>query len=330
MLHPLKSIIIGAGLFGTKRLRACLDMPRDFTVVGIIDSSDAQRKNIQKQFHIPTYSSLSEMKETADFAIVATPNAYHADMTISALKKGMHVLCEKPLAPTQKEAQRIETASKRYNKFVKTGSNHRFFHTVQKAKELYDRGAIGKLLHFKSSIGINGQRVSGKWFWDPEMSGGGSFIDNGCHLLDIARMFMGNFVSCHAHMANVYWKKSPVEDMGTAIYVTRDNRQAIIMSSWIQWAGYLHIELWGEKGYIIVDSTGRDTVTLGGKTGIFTTYDYSNEPKNSYHRELLYMKQCILSGTTPTPSAKDGTAVIGMIQSAYTSSRTKSWSHIPT
>ena len=116
-----------------------------------------------------------------------------------------------------------------------------------------------------------------------------------------------------------------MEDVGSAIYITGDNRQAIITSSWIQWAGYVHIELWGEKGYIVIDSTTHDTVTVGGKDGTFVVYDYSNETKDSYHRELLYLAECIRTNKQPTPNAKDGAAVIGMIEAAYTSSTKHTW-----
>lgn len=322
---PIRVVIVGAGFFGTKRLSACLALQKDFQVVGVVDPVEEQRARIAKQFGVPVVQNLKSLTQKANLAIIATPNAFHAGMSIEAMKRGMHVLCEKPLATTAVDAKKIVIAAKRYHKIVKTGSNHRFFHTVQKAKELYDQGTIGKLLFFKGSIGTNGSRVSRKWFWNPAVSGGGTFIDNGCHVLDLARMFMGDFISCTAAMTTSLWKEARVEDIGSAIYVTKDHRQAVITASWLQWAGYLHIELWGEKGYIIIDSTTHDTVTVGGKEGTFTTYDYSNEQKDSYHRELLYLAECIRKGTLPSPNATDGTAVISMIEAAYKASKKHIW-----
>ena len=242
---PLRVVIVGAGFFGTKRLSACLALPNDFQVIAVVDPVDEQRGRIAKQFGVPVAPNLKSLTQKADLAIIATPNAFHADMSIEAMKMGLHVLCEKPLATTHSDAKKITAAAKKYDRIVKTGSNHRFFHTVQKAKELYDEGAIGKLLFFKGSIGTNGARVSRKWFWNQKVSGGGTFIDNGCHLLDIARMFMGDFVSCTAAMTTNLWKETHVEDVGSAIYKTKDQRQAVITGSWLQWAGYLNIELCG-------------------------------------------------------------------------------------
>ncbi|MBP9814099.1 Gfo/Idh/MocA family oxidoreductase [Candidatus Woesebacteria bacterium] len=322
---PLRVIVIGAGFFGTKRLEACLALPNTFTVVGVVDPDASSQERIKTRYKLPTASSLSLLNIPADLAIIATPNLYHAKASIEAMKYGLHVLCEKPLAISKKDAHHIALAAIKYKRIVKTGSNHRFFHTVQKAKELVDNRKIGNILFFKGSIGTNGERVSKRWFWQSAISGGGTFIDNGCHLLDIARMFMGDFKSCTATMTTNLWKQSKVEDVGSAIYITGDNRQAIITSSWIQWAGYVHIELWGEKGYIVIDSTTHDTVTVGGKDGTFVVYDYSNETKDSYHRELLYLAECIRTNKQPTPNAKDGAAVIGMIEAAYTSSTKHTW-----
>lgn len=325
---PLRVVIVGAGFFGTKRLAACLELPNDFQVIGVVDPVTSQQERIAKQFGVPVSSTLAAFAQTADLAVIATPNAFHAKMSIEAMKYGLHVLCEKPLATTGSDAKKISATAKKYHKIVKTGSNHRFFHTVQKAKELYDKGAIGSLLFFKGSIGTNGTRVSRKWFWDSSISGGGTFIDNGCHILDIARMFMGNFISCTAAMTTNLWKETRVEDVGSAIYKTKDHRQAVITASWLQWAGYLHIELWGDKGYIIIDSTTHDTVTIGSKDGIFTTYDYSNEKKDSYHRELLYFADCIQKKRQPEPNADDGARVIAMIEAAYKASLKHIWTQI--
>lgn len=328
MKKRVRVVIVGAGAFGTKRLSACLAMPKIIEVVAVVDPSARQRDRISDSHHVLAVPDFQSLTKKADLAIIATPNVYHTEMSITAMRHNMHVLCEKPLATTLADAKKIIAASKKYKRIVKTGSNHRFFHTVEKAKELFDQGKIGKLLFFKGSIGIDGSKVSRNWLLDPATAGGGTFIDNGCHLLDMARMFMGNFTRCTAVMTNNLWKEARVEDVGSAIYMTKDNRQAIITTSWLQWAGYSHIELWGEKGYIITDSTTHDTVTIGGKDGIFTTFDYSNEKKDSYHRELLYLASCIQKNKQPNPDAADGAAVISMVEAAYKASKKKTWVHI--
>lgn len=325
---PIRVVIIGGGFFGSKRLEACLSLPNSFTVVAIVDPSEPQRAKIKEMYGLPTYKTLDDFPDLADLAIIATPNSFHADASISALKKGMHILCEKPLSTNTRDAKRIVRMAKKYKRLVKMGSNHRFFYSLMKAREEVEAGTIGKLLHFKGSIGSNGSRVSGKWFWNKALSGGGTFIDNGSHLVDIARMFMGNFERVTASMETNMWNSAGVEDMGTAIFRTQDGRQAIISSSWYQWAGYLHIELWGDKGYIIIDSHEKDIVTIGDISGGSTVYDYSEKKRDSYQRELMYVAACIKKNEQPSPNAEDGKEVIALIESAYKAANRKRWTHV--
>jgi predicted dehydrogenase len=325
--RKLRVIVVGGGYFGKKRLYACQDLSKDIEVVGLVESDDRKAQNLSHQYHLTCKPNLVDYRGShVDAAIICTPNVTHPELAIRALSLGWHVLCEKPLAINSVQAKKISSAAIRYHRFVKTGSNHRFFPPVQKAYHLVQSGKIGDILSFKGSIGNDGTHTANGWFWDKSVSGGGTFIDNGCHLIDLARMFMGDFSSCTGLAANVFWKKTAVEDIGTGIFVTGDGGQAVISSSWIQWRGYLYFELWGTKGFIIVDMRDKDTLTFGrrGETQV-KTYDFSGEPKNSYHRELLYFKDCIFKNIPPKPDARDGARVIDMIEAVYTSNKTHKW-----
>lgn len=322
----IKTVLVGGGYFGQKRIKACLDLKNDLSIVGIVDSDQQKLKSVKKNYSLPTFNKLSDIKEKFDLAIISTPNNTHAELSIQALSMGANVLCEKPLASNSKDALRIVKAAKKYELLVKTGSNHRFFSSVQKAFELYKNGEIGELLSFRGSIGNTGQQTANSWFWQKETSGGGTFIDNGCHLIDIARMFMGDFEKCVGHTDQLFWKKANVEDFGTSIFYTKKQKHAMITSSWLQWHGYLYFELWGNNGYIIVDSRDQDTLKLGKKNNpLCTIYDFSNYPKNSYHQEILYFVDCIRKKTQPHPNAEDGYQVIKMIEAIYESSEQKKW-----
>jgi len=324
--HKLCIIVVGCGYFGLKRIQACSELKKEIEISGVVDVDIGKAKETAELFHVPYAKSLSEItkKIAVDAAIIAVPNVYHAPLIAEALKNNLHVLCEKPLAINMKEVNKIVNISKRYNLLIKTGSNHRFFPTIIKASELINAHAIGKILVFKGSIGNNGDHAANSWFWNKKISGGGTFIDNGCHLLDLARMFMGDFDSCISSISNLYWNKANVEDAGTALYKTKDGRQAIISASWIQWGGYMYIELWGTDGYIIIDSKKGDTIVYGNKKNSQQKiFDLSQTAINSYHKEILYFKECITSKISPNPGVDDGVQVVKMIEAAYRSSKTK-------
>ena len=324
----LRFIVVGCGYFGLKRIDALQSLAGNVHLTGVVDADIQKAKTIAAKLKIPYATSITALlrHSKADAAIISTSNNTHARLTVEALSDSLHVLCEKPLASDTAMADKIVQATKKYKRIVKTGSNHRFFPTVKKTHELFTQGAIGKLLHFRGSIGNNGSHTQNSWFWNKNISGGGTFIDNGCHLLDLARMFMGDFVSCVGHTTSVYWKKTRVEDVGTGIFITADQRQATISSSWIQWRGYIYFELWGDKGYIIVDSREGDRVIWGKRDGTKPrTFDLTKIPKTSYQDEIAYFIDCIQKGRQPIPSAQDGQKVIQMIEAVYSSAKKKKW-----
>ena len=325
---PLSMAVAGCGYFGGKRLQACAKIPDEITLRAVMDADETRAAQAGAAAGVPHFSDFKALLDEADIdaVILAVPNNMHGPMSVQALEAGKHVLCEKPLATRPSEAERIVDAAESSGKFVKTASNHRFFPTVTKAYELYTSGRIGEILSFRGAIGNDGGLTHDSWFWKKEVAGGGTFIDNACHLLDIARMFMGDFSMCLGQVANLYWKQAEVEDYATGIFVTEEGRQALITSSWTQWTGYFYFELWGDAGYIFVDSRGADKVTVGDNhKGVVRTYDFGRYPITSHRDELSYFAKSITMGEQPIPSAADGLAVIKMIDGVYRSTAERTW-----
>ena len=184
---------IGLGSFGKKRARAIKES-KFAKLVALYDNNPSILDNASKELHVPIKDYKEILKDnTIEVLAICTPNKFHKDIIIAALNAGKHVFCEKPLARNFKEAQEIYEISKKTNKVVQVGSNHRYFESVKYAKKLVDQGVIGEVLSFNGRIGHNGERLKDTWFWKKEISGGGTLLDNGCHLLDLSRYFMGNF-----------------------------------------------------------------------------------------------------------------------------------------
>lgn len=320
--------VVGCGYFGSKRLQACSKIPNEIDLRAVMDADATRAAQAGEEAGVPSFSNFTTLLDEIDIdaVILAVPNNMHGSMSVQALEAGKHVLCEKPLAISPSEAQSIVDAVERSGKFVKTASNHRFFPTVSKALELYTSGRIGEILSFRGAIGNNGGLTHDSWFWNKGIAGGGTFIDNACHLLDIARLFMGTFSMCLGQVANLYWKEAEVEDYATGIFVTEGGRQALITSSWTQWTGYFYFELWGDAGYIFVDSRGVDKVTVGdNRNGVVRTYDFGRYPISSHQDELSYFVKSIMADEQPLPSAEDGLEVIKMIDGVYRSTAEKTW-----
>lgn len=316
-----KTVVLGVGSFGEKRARAVKESLLG-ELVGVADISVERAIQVAQRLNVRPFTVNEVFEKEADVVCVAAPNKYHMSLTVKALESGKHVLCEKPLSSNAEEAEKMVEASKKTGEFLKMGSNHRYFTSVRRAYEIFESGEIGDIVGFNGRIGNNGERVKESWFWDKEVSGGGTLLDNGCHLIDIARWFMGDFSKVMGVTSNIYWKQCPVEDTACGIFVTNKGKMAVISSCWRQMAGYLHFEINGTDGYITVDGRfdthGGDKVYWqgnGGKT--IRCEDFGHIPPNSYVLELDDFYKALQDGKQPEPSGEDGLKIMGMIDRIY-------------
>ncbi|MBT3344473.1 MAG: Gfo/Idh/MocA family oxidoreductase [Gemmatimonadetes bacterium] len=127
-----------------------------------------------------------------DIIDICTPNMYHAPLTIAALEAGKHVICEKPLAPTPADVQRMIEARDRSGKMLMTAQHFRFQGKSQAMKAELETGVLGDIYHARSWMLRRGGAPVRPGFILKEHSGGGPCIDIGVHILDLTLWFMGN------------------------------------------------------------------------------------------------------------------------------------------
>ena len=307
---------------GLKRIQSIEESGR--SLVCVFDSDQSKGKELAKRMGCKLCRSYLEVTRDpkVDCVIVSTPNKYHTSISISALKNGKHVFCEKPLARTPEEALRIVKAAERNRVFLKTGSNVRYFPNVIKAKELLDNSEIGETMFMRGWIGNSGLHLKKPWFSDPDMAGGGTFLDNGTHMLDLTRWFLGEMEECTGFVSTRFHPVRPLEDLGMGLFKTTDGKLAFIQSSWVEWGDYFYIEIYGKKGYIRVDSRFPICKTiLGKKNDIVQAFDYSKQPVTSYRLELESFVKAIHEGRQPLPSGYDGLKAVEMAHAIYQSSK---------
>ena len=319
----MKFALIGTGSFGIKRASAVKNSKKG-ELIKVFDTNSDNLEKAANLLQVSKANSLEDILEDKNIETICicTPNKFHKDLILKALDNGKHIFCEKPLAMSLEEANKIFEYSKNLKNKVQVGSNHRFFESVKFAKKLVDQDEIGKILSFNGRIGHNGERIQNSWFWKKELSGGGTLIDNGCHLLDLSRYFMGNFISGSGSTSNIYWKKNiEVEDTATGNFKTKDGRIATIMASWRLLSGYFFIELNGSEGYINIDgrfdSHGGDKVFWRGKDKKINSKDFSSIKPNSYGEEIDYFIDNVQAGKDCSPSIKDGLEVMRMVNFIY-------------
>jgi predicted dehydrogenase len=249
--------IVGAGLIGNKRAEAIRALGAG-DVAAVCDVDVSKAKDLAARFGAEAVSdwSLITGNGRLDAVIVATPNAFSKDIVVAALEKGKHVLCEKPLGRNATEAETIYRAAKKALKVLKTGFNHRHHPAVWKAKELVAAGGLGELYYVRCVYGHGGRPgYENEWRASREICGGGELLDQGVHVVDLFRWFLGDFVEASGQVLTCYWPME-VEDNAFAIFKTARGRIAQMHTSWTQWKNKFLFEVFGEKGYAIIDGLG--------------------------------------------------------------------------
>jgi predicted dehydrogenase len=322
MTNKLRFAVIGCGRMGMRRMKSITSHSAT-ELVCLSDNDEVAAKKVSKEmgcdFHPDWEKAVG--RTDVDFVVVSVPNKLHNPIATEALKQGKHVWCEKPLARNPEEAFSIVKAAAKTERFLKVGSNLRYFPSVQKAKQLLDSSAIGEVLFLRGWVGNAGWPTK-MWFSDAELSGGGTFLDNGCHLLDISRWFMGEARECVGQVSTLHWDISPLEDNGMGIFTFDKGKLAFIHSSWTEWAEYMYLEVYGSQGYIRVDNRGTKCITtLGKQDGKQEVFDYSDVPAQSHVLEFNDCIQAISNSKQPLPNGFDGLRAVQMAYGVYQSSR---------
>ena len=127
-----------------------------------------------------------------DIAVVATTHDALAPISTAALLAGKHVLCEKPLGRNPREARQAVIAAEQSGRVLKVGYNHRYHPAIQKLHEVCTAGEIGPLLSIRARYGHGGRPgYDREWRTNPAKAGGGELLDQGAHLIDLAKWLLG-------------------------------------------------------------------------------------------------------------------------------------------
>ena len=320
-MDKIRCSVVGCGRMGLRRARTIVNHPEaELRYVSDVNSELA--KKVAQDFGVEAVEVGEAIsKSDVDCVIVSVPNKFHPEIVIPALERGKHVWCEKPLARNPEEGWKMVEAAIKNDCFLKVGSNLRYFPSVQKGKELLDAEAIGEILFLRGWVGNSGWQLK-SWYSEVELIGGGTFLDNGVHLLDIYRWFLGEAVECIGYVSTAYWPVHPLEDNGMGIFKFENGCLAFLHSSWTEWADYMYMEIYGKEGYIKIDNRMPNCITiLGRKDGSQEIFDFSRLPPKSYELEFNDFIKAIKENQQPSPSGFDGLRAVEMAFGVYESAK---------
>ena len=199
-----------------------------------------------------------------DAVFTCTPNFLNKPLTIQALEAGKHVFCEKPPAFNSSEVVEIMAAEKQSGKNLMYGFNHRHHESIQYMKKLIDSGEYGKVLWLRGRYGKSTDKTFFEtWRAKKELAGGGILLDQGIHMLDLFLMLGGDFDKVQADVSNRYWNLD-IEDNVFAIYKnSQTGVTASLHSTMTQWRHLFSLEVFLEKGYLVLNGLKTSSGTYG-------------------------------------------------------------------
>ena len=261
MSDPLKVGIAGYGIVG-KRRRQCIDMHSRLQTVAVCDQTfDGEGLLEDGIRHYANYERLLE--EDLDILFVAMSNDMAPVVTIAGLEKGLHVFCEKPPGRDMDDIADVIACEKKHPDLkLKYGFNHRYHDSVIDALKIVHSGELGKVVNLRGVYGksklITFDQTS--WRTERKMAGGGVLLDQGIHMVDLIRLFAGEFIDVHSFISNSVWDHD-VEDNAYALMRTKDGKVAMLHSSATQWRHRFSLEITLSKG-----SMGLSGILSGSKS----------------------------------------------------------------
>lgn len=252
--------VVGCGLIGQKRAKA-LGTSGKLVACADIDMNRAEA--LARPVGAKAFRDWRELvwSPLVDVVIVATLHDSLAEITVAAAEAGKHVLVEKPAARTAAELVPVMAAAAKHGVKVHVGFNHRYHRSLRKAKEIVESGALGELMFVRARYG-HGARLGyeKEWRSNPALSGGGELIDQGPHLIDLSRWFLGEMTEVQG-FAHTYFWDMPVDDNGFMLLKTAKKQAAFLHASCTEWKNLFSMEIYGKLGKL-------DLSGLGGSYGL--------------------------------------------------------------
>lgn len=230
--------IVGMGLIGKKRATA-------------LGSRCVATCDVEQSF----YNVIA--RDDVDAVVVATPHHLLAGIAHRAVYHDKHVLIEKPGAVDPEQLRAVHHFALERNVRVQVGYNLRFHPAIAQAKKLVDAGAIGPLMYVHGFYG-HGARVGydREWRMQKAKAGGGSLLDQGSHLIDLSRWFLGPLVPVAGHTSRSFWTAAEVEDNAFVSLRTAAGQTAWLRASCSEWKNRFLFEVYGTTGKLVVDGIG--------------------------------------------------------------------------
>ena len=336
-MRKTKVALFGAGFIADIHMESYIRFVPEAEVVAVYARSMQKAEAFAARHGIErAYDNVELLLATTDCEVVdiCLPNYMHHEACMLAANASKHVIVEKPLCLSIKEADEMIAACKRSGKFLMYAEELCFAPKYERVRSIVDSGAVGDVFMLKQAEQHSGPHS--RWFYESEKAGGGVLMDMGCHAFAWFRWMLNNppIRSVYANLQHVM-HDTDAEDHSLVI-VEFDTQHGIVtglaQNSWCKQGGMDdHMEVYGTEGVAYGDLFKGNSSLLYSLKG----YDYASEKAGAtqgwtfpifeeafnqgYPAELKHFINCVRTGETPKVTGEDGKAVLEILHAAYAS-----------
>jgi predicted dehydrogenase len=341
-MEKLKIGSIGCGSIIPKHIRAVIENSDKMELLAVCDTVPGKTDMAVDEYikaggtggrHIKKYTDYMKLLEDPDIYVVtvATVSGIRPKIALDALDAGKHVILEKPMALSVKEADEIVKKSEEKNLKVAVCHQLRFMPHMMKLKEAVASDALGKLVHASASMRWNrndeyysSSPWRGTWEYD-----GGAFMNQAIHVIDLMLWFMGPAARVYAE-TGTFLKKIEAEDAGAAVIRFKNGAVGTVEASVCVYPENLEetLGIFGEKGTVLIGGKALNRVEVWNIEGE-APFEAIQIPTNLH--TLLYrdMADAVINDRQPLINAREGKNAVELILSIYRSSLTKKPVNLP-
>ncbi len=260
MTKPFHLAIVGGGGISRAHVNAARASNESIVIKAVVDPAETARKAVCDATGCRGFPNIEELladggdDHSIDGLVICTPPSVRLPIVRAALDRGVAVLAEKPIAHTLADASKLVQLAEKYSPTTAVvGYCHRFVPAIELMKRMIDEGDLGIILRFENTFACSIPGMQDKWMSDPAVSGGGSFIDTGCHSLDLFYYLFGEGKVVGA----TFHKEWPNRGESNATVLLRGVQKfagvaGVIQSGWLEPARFV-VTVVGTKGLLTYD-----------------------------------------------------------------------------
>ena len=329
-MNKLKVGIAGYGVVG-KRRRECVDAHLNMEILAVCDQVFSENTVVDGVHYYKDYNYLLK-EEDLDILIVCVTNDIAAEVTVAGLESGLHVFCEKPPGRNVSDVAHVAEVSKKYpQQKLMYGFNHRYHDSIVEALRIIKSNILGDIINLRGVYGKSQLITFNQpdWRTKRDIAGGGVLLDQGIHMVDLMRLFAGEFIDVYSFIENSHWNYD-VEDNAYALMRTECGKVAMLNSSATQWRHRFHLDINLEKGSLILGGLLSGSKSYGAETLTVVSANPENDkgdPKEvttryntdpSWYAEIKEFADCILNNRKITSgTAYDALQTMKLVYKIY-------------